>query len=93
MLDDDITYTNWGITGSALEPMDDINLGCASMCLGNQCNNSNTWKAVDCNTPQLYICQIECESIFFIFVCIAQWPIKYVSQNVNWKKMKIKTKV
>ncbi len=60
--DEDITYTNWGITGSAFEPINDANLGCASMCLGNQCNNSNTWKAVDCNTPQLYICQIECES-------------------------------
>jgi hypothetical protein len=60
--DEDITFTNWGISnGVTFEPVDDPSLACAAMCLGDQCGSVNPWKVVDCAVPQQFICQIECK--------------------------------
>ena len=60
--DEDITYTNWGITaGGEFEPLDDTALLCASICLGNLCNDTYTWKTESCDTPLQFVCQIQCE--------------------------------
>jgi hypothetical protein len=60
ILDEDIAYTNWGMTANQLEPSESDSLKCASACLGQNCTES-TWKAVDCTAPLNYICQVDCK--------------------------------
>jgi|FrelakmetLWP11LW_1041352.scaffolds.fasta_scaffold356163_1 hypothetical protein len=62
----DIPFTNWGITGDDFEPVENDSLACASMCLGDQCPRSGTWKAVSCTSELKYICQVDCESEKYI---------------------------
>ena len=57
----DIPYTNWGLTGTDLEPSTDTTLACSSMCLGTQCQQDSTWKATSCTAELKYICQVECK--------------------------------
>ena len=59
--DEDIPFTNWGITEEQFEPLNESNLLCASICLGNECDD-HAWKTVSCDTPQQFICQVDCKS-------------------------------
>jgi len=59
--DEDVQFTNWGITGNELEPLDVAASGCVSMCLGTQCNGDHTWKTESCSaTMDQFLCQAEC---------------------------------
>jgi hypothetical protein len=62
--DEDIRFTNWGISGSEFEPREDPALLCASVCLGNNCSDeTHTWKVESCDSApiQQFICQVECK--------------------------------
>ena len=59
--DEDITYTNWGITSGAFEPIDDTSKLCASVCLGATCNGDNSWKAASCDVPKQFVCSVQCK--------------------------------
>jgi hypothetical protein len=60
--DEDITYTNWGMTGGAFEPITDSGKLCSSVCLGDSCaNDDHTWKVADCATSLQFICASPCK--------------------------------
>ena len=59
----DIAYTNWGVTNSVLEPLEDSSKKCIKVCMDE--NNSECdgkWKVEDCNSPLNYICQLSCKT-------------------------------
>ena len=65
--DEDIPFTNWGITEEQFEPLNESNLLCASICLGSECDD-HAWKTVSCDTPQQFICQVDCKSYLVVSI-------------------------